>query len=179
MRLEFNKQGLLPPGDYQMSIEELKNSILVLGDGSSPTWNGTWRLHLVENLAILANQLAKVGYETLYIDGSFVEQKDHPNDIDGYFDCNYMDLATGSLLSELNLLDPFKVWTWDPESRMPYRGYAKKQLPMWHKYRVEIYPNTGHPCGIIDGKGSSLRFDQAFRQSRFEDSPKGIIKLVS
>lgn len=62
---------------------------------------------------------------------------------------------------------------------MSYRGYAKKQLPMWHKYRVEIYPNTGLPSGIVDGRGNSLRFDQAFRQSRFEDRPKGIIKLVS
>jgi hypothetical protein len=162
-----------------MTLDELKKSILVIGDGSSSTWDRDWRLHLVENVAILASQLAEVGYDTLYIDGSFVEQKDHPNDIDGYFDCDYMDLATGKIPDELNLIDPFKVWTWDPESRMPYRGYAKKQLPMWHKYRVEIYPNTGLPSGIVDGRGNSLRFDQAFRQSRFEDRPKGIIKLVS
>lgn len=179
MTLQFNKDGLLPAGDYEMTIEELKSSLLVVGDGSSEYWDSEWRLYLVQNVGILASQLAQVGYNTLFIDGSFVENKDHPNDIDGYFDCDLMDLATGKIPDELNILDPFKVWTWDPASRRPYKGYAKRQLPMWHQYRVEIYPNTGRPSGIVDGKGNSLRFDQAFRQARFEDKPKGIIKLTS
>ncbi len=179
----FNSDGLLPPGEYEVTLAGLRGSILVNGDGTSPTWDREWRSKLVDNVGILAAQLRSVGFPVLYIDGSFVENKDHPNDVDCYFDCfepdDFIRLASGELLDSLNLIDPYKVWTWRNEDRRPYPGYAKKQLPMWHKYRVEIYPNTGRPSGIHDGKGKSLRFDQAFRLSRFEDKPKGVIKLIS
>lgn len=179
MALTFNQNGVLPPGDHELTIEELKQSILVLGDGSSTSWDTEWRAYLVANVEVLALQLAKVGYRTLFLNGSFVEKKDRPNDIDGYFDCDRNDLATGRLVNALNSLDQYNVWTWDPSSRKPYAGYTKLQLPMWHVYRVELYPNTGLPSGLKNSSGQSLRFDQAFRQVRFEDTPKGIIKLVS
>jgi len=81
---------------------------------------------------------------------------------------------------QLNLLDPFKVWTWDPMSRKPYRGYPKKQLPMWHRYRVELYPHVpglGLGSGILDRWGNELEFPSAFRQSRRDGTPRGIIKI--
>ena len=78
----------------------------------------------------------------IFADGSFAEDKDHPNDIDGYFVCDFDLLRTGELTRQLNLLDPFKVWTWAPAARKPYRRYPKKQLPMWHRYRVELYPHV-------------------------------------
>jgi hypothetical protein len=89
----------------------------------------------------------------IFADGSFVEDKDHPNDIGGYFVYSLDLLRTGELTRQLNLLDPWKVWTWDPASRKPYRGYPKKQLPMWHHYRVELYPHVpglGIGCGVLD-----------------------------
>ena len=98
------------------------------------------RASLVENLAVLVAQLRNVGVREVFADGSFVEDKDHPNDIDGYFVCDLQRLASGNLQRELNLIDPHKVWTWDPTERRPFRGYPKKQLPMWHQYRVELYP---------------------------------------
>ena len=83
--------------------------------------------------------------------------QDHPNDIDRYFVCDLDRLRTGELTRELNLLDPYKVWTWDPASRKPYRGYPKNQLPMWHRYRVELYPHfPGMGCGIRDITGFDL-----------------------
>ncbi len=103
----FNKYGLLPPGDYELTLEELKKSILVKGPANKPpTWDAAWRLTLVENLTILIRQLWKVGIEDIFIDGSFVEDKDHPNDIDGYFECDIFELISGDLQRELNLLDP-------------------------------------------------------------------------
>jgi len=72
---------------------------------------------LVENLAILARQLWQVGIREIFADGSFAEDKDHPNDIDGYFVCSLDMLRSGELTRRLNLLDPWKVWTWDPASR--------------------------------------------------------------
>lgn len=174
----FTEDGLLPPGDYQMTLDELRESMLVKGPGADHlNWDGAWRLHLVDNLEILAKQLWQAGVDDIFVNGSFVEDKDHPNDIDGYFVCQLGSLASGELQQKLNLLDPFKVWTWDPASRMPYRGSPKKQLPMWHKYRVELYPHCGQPSGIRDRFGNVLEFPSAFRICRRSDQAKGIIRL--
>ena len=91
----------------------------------SPTWDSAWRAKLVGNLEILTRQLWQVGVTEVFADGSFAEDKDHPNDVDGYFVCGLGPLRSGQLTRELNLLDPYKVWTWDPASRKPYRGYPK------------------------------------------------------
>jgi len=174
----FTPEGLLPPGDYEMTFPELRASALVAGPGSDfPDWDGPWRAHLVDNLDVLVGQLWQVGIDDVFIDGSFVEDKDHPNDIDGYFLCDLMELASGRLAQRLNLLDPFKIWTWEPASRRPFRGYPKRQLPMWHQYRIELYPHFGQPCGIRDRYGNELEFPSAFRLSRRDGSPRGIVKL--
>lgn len=86
-------------------------------------------------------------------------------------------LVSGPLERELNRLDPFKVWTWDPPSRRPYRGSPKAQLPMWHRYRVELYPHFGQLCGIKDKYGNDLEFPSAFRMSRRDGRPRGILKI--
>jgi hypothetical protein len=179
----FEADGLLPPGDYEVSFDELRQSVLVLGPGDPkdyPSWDGVWRERLVSNLETLTRQLWQVGIKEIYADGSFAEDKDHPNDIDGYFVCDLPRLASGELTRQLNLLDPDKVWTWDPVSRKPYRGYPKKQLPMWHRYRVELYPHVpglGQGVGIFDKFGHELEFPAAFRQSRRDGKPRGIVKV--
>ena len=173
----FTADGLLPPGDYPLSLAQLQASMLVHGPGG-PTWDSAWRAKLVENLAILVQQLWAVGIKDIWIDGSFVEAKDHPNDIDGYFVCDLAYLASGRLQQALNALDPQQVWTWDPETRRPYRGYPKLQLPMWHVYRVELYPHVGQLCGIRDRYGHELEFPSAFRQARPHGKPKGIITIT-
>jgi hypothetical protein len=173
----------LPPGDYEVSFGELRNSVLVFGPGAveeQSSWDMPWRLQLIKNLEILTRQLWQVGIRDIFADGSFAEDKDHPNDIDGYFVCSLDLLRTGELARQLNLLDPFKIWTWDPASRKPYRGYPKKQLPMWHRYRVELYPHVpglGIGTGIRDRYGHELEFPSAFRQSRRDGKPRGIVKI--
>jgi hypothetical protein len=178
----FQPNGLLPPGDYEVSLDELRRSVLVSGPLESSergAWDSGWRSRLVDNLEMLAKQLWQVGIREIYADGSFAEDKDHPNDIDGYFVCSLQDLASGEMARQLNLLDPFKVWTWDPLSRKPYRGYPKKQLPMWHRYRVELYPHVpglGLGSGILtDGEMSSnsrRRFASRGGMARREASSK-------
>ena len=179
----FEPDGLLPPGDFELSFDELRQSLLVAGPGNqeiAAAWDMPWRTLLVQNLEILTRQLWKVGIREIFADGSFAEDKDHPNDIDGYFVCDFDLLRTGELTRQLNLLDPFKVWTWAPASRKPYRGYPKKQLPMWHRYRVELYPHVpelGIGSGIRDQHGHELEFPAAFRQSRRDGKPRGIVKI--
>lgn len=177
---EFTRWGLLPQGDYEVTLEELRQSILVTGPSDRakyPAWDARWRGHLVDNLEILVHQLWQVGITDIFVDGSFAEDKDHPNDIDGYFVCDMWRLASGELERELNLIDPNKVWTWDPASRRPCRGYPKKQLPMWHQYRVELYPHFGQLSGICDEHGNELEFPSAFRRSRCDGRPRGIVKI--
>jgi hypothetical protein len=179
----FNPDGLLPPGDYEVSFDELRRSILVDGprdSSGSTSWDRRWRERLVGNLEVLTRQLWAVGIREVFADGSFAEDKDHPNDIDGYFVCDLRPLMTGELARQLNLLDPAKVWTWDPTSRKPYRGYPKKQLPMWHQYRVELYPHVpglGLGSGIRDKYGNELEFPSAFRQCRRNGKLRGIVRI--
>lgn len=179
----FDADGLLPAGDYELSFENLRKSLLVVGpeDGERHLyWDRDWREWLVGNLEVLTRELWQVDVREVYVDGSFAEDKDHPNDIDGYFVCDLRPLVTGELTRQLNLLDPAKVWTWDPASRKPYRGYPKKQLPMWHRYRVELYPHVpsmGIGSGIVDRYGNELEFPSAFRQCRRNGKPRGIVKI--
>ena len=174
---DFTNDGLLPPGDYELTLDSLRESMLVVGpQAGRPTWDASWRLQLVSNLTILVTQLRQVGITGIFIDGSFVEDKDHPNDIDGYFECDLRRFASGELERELNLLDPHKCWTWDPRQRRPYRGYWKMQLPMWHIYRVELYPHYGQWSGIVDTHGHPLEFPSAFRLSRHL-TPRGVVKI--
>jgi hypothetical protein len=176
----FTSNGMLPTGDYEVSFEELRASMLVQGPLGVDAWDAAWRSHLVDNLEIMTRQLWQVGIQEVFVDGSFVEDKAHPNDIDGYFVCTLDALRTGQLLRDLNQLDPNQAWTWSPASRVAFRGYPKKQLPMWHHYRVELYPHVpgmGIGCGIMDRHGHELEFPSAFRQSRRDGTPRGILLL--
>jgi hypothetical protein len=175
---DFDPDGCLPAGDYELTLDELRASILVRGPADGyPSWDRAWRASLVANAEVLVRQLWQVGISDIFLDGSFVEDNEHPNDIDGSFVCDLIELASGRLQSALNLLDPHKVWTWDPASRRPYRGYPKKQLPMWHQYRVELYPHYGQPSGSRDKYGNELEFPSAFRLSRRDGRPRGIVKI--
>lgn len=178
---ELTADGVLPPGDYPISLQHLAESPLVLGYDDPmdcPTWDSAWRSELVQRLTVLVKQLWAVGIDEVYVDGSFVEDKDHPNDIDGYFVCSADAIASGRLESELNRIDPQKCWTWDRQKRRAYRGYPKRQLPMWHAYRVELYPHYSGLIAGIDEHGNQLEFPAYFRKCRRSGHPKGIIRIV-
>lgn len=179
-RVHFNKQGLLPKGDYEYTFKELRESIFVHGPEKPaiPNWDKQWRAYLVNQAEILVNQLWDIGITEIWLDGSFAEAKPHPNDIDGYFECDLSEFASGYIQRELNKRDPHKIWTWDSSARKSYRGYMKKQLPMWHKYRVEFYPHYGQNSGITDIHGNPEMFPAAFRKDRTTNKEKGIIKLI-
>ncbi len=67
--------GLLPPGDYDLSFEELRRSLLVVGPGNADnTWDATWRESLVDNLEVMTRQLWQVGIREVFAGGSIVEE---------------------------------------------------------------------------------------------------------
>ena len=175
----FTALGLLPLGAHQATFEELRASLLVCGPGvGNSTWDSEWRARLVDNAEVLVSQLWEVGITEIFLDGSFAEEKDHPNDIDGYFEVDVRRLASGDLQRDLNALDPHKIWTWDPVSRRPHKGSTKKQLPMWHEYRVELYPHYPGLIALRDDWGNELQFPSAFRQQRHTGNRKGIVKIL-
>jgi len=168
----FTNDGVLSAGDYLLTLDELVFSPLVSGWRQEVEWDVPWRQLLVKNLAVLVNQLWQVGIQEIFVDGSFVENKPHPNDIDGYFVCDKHEWFGGELRARLDKLDP--IWNWERRSRSP--GSPKRQLTMWHKYRVELFPHVGQGTGILDQFGHELEFPSAFRQIR-NFQPKGIVKI--
>ncbi len=162
-----------------MTLDQIEESTFVAGpEPRTPNWDESWRRQLVSNLRIVVGQLRDVGVDEIFVDGSFAEDKDHPNDIDGYFACEPMRFASGDLERDLNRIDPKKSWTWSHSARRAYRGYPKLQLPMWHAYRIEMYP---HYAGLVAGNdehGQPLEFPAFFRKRRDNGAPKGIIRIV-
>jgi hypothetical protein len=99
------------------------------------------------------------------------------SDIDGYFVVAPSRLAGRRLEVELNRLDPHRVWTWSHLARVVPPEGGKPQLPMWMRYRVELFPHfPGLSSGIPDEFGNPLTFPAAFRKSRAH-RPKGILAL--
>jgi hypothetical protein len=177
----FVAEGVLDVGTYEATFALLRQSLLVQGPpgATTDTWDHDRRGRLVDNAEILVNQLWQVGITEVFLDGSFTEEKPRPNDIDGYFECDAADIAKGILQQKLNQLDPYKIWTWSPGSRRPAKGSTKRQLPMWHRYRVELYPHyRGLMSGIQDQYGNELQFPAAFRQQRSTGLRKGIVKII-
>lgn len=176
--MKFNQYGLLAPGDYPLTLWELRQSILVRGqrDPQLP-WDSQWRLQLVSNLEICAKQLWAVGVEEIYIDGSFVTDKYRPNDIDGFFIApDPREALDGTLAKRLNQLDPYQCWGWE---RRRFDVYGNLELEMWHRYRVELFPHChGIYSGIENERGENMKFDEFFRLDRDFLIAKGIVKLV-
>jgi len=69
---DFTDDGLLPPGDHEITLSELRESVLVAGPANAsahPGWDAPWRRHLVDNLEVLVKQLWQVGVTGIFIDG--------------------------------------------------------------------------------------------------------------
>ena len=158
--LIFNDNGLLAAQDYPMTLNQIRTSLLVTGPKDGLPWDADKRMFLVDNLEIMVNQLWIVGITEIYIDGYFVA-----------------DVRTlPDIVRELNSIDPHKIWSW--KDRIYDRNSAKWQLPMWHRYKVELYPHIGQSSGIVDEHGLEQMFPAAFRKTRDTLEPKGIVKII-
>jgi hypothetical protein len=68
----FTKEGFLPPGIHQTTLDEFEKRFA----------NTIWRKDLFGCLLKLIADLKAVGCKALYIDGSYTTNKRLPNDID-------------------------------------------------------------------------------------------------
>lgn len=143
----------------------------------SPTWNAEWRGELVERVIQVFDLFNRAGgVEEFWLDGSFVEAIDRPNDVDVYFTL-HDPREWLTLPGRLNDLEGDAIWTWDPARRRRYPGSTRPKPPFWGRYRVDIYPDLGRPSGIFDADGNPLTFAEAFRQQRGTNRRKGIVRL--
>jgi hypothetical protein len=182
----FDEEGRLPPGDYEMTLAEISTSILVTQqfDGRDTNWDENWRMKLVENLRIMAQQLWDEGITEIFIDGSFATDKPKPGDIDGYFVVQKPEGMSDfefeeHLCAQLNERDRHKVWTWKDSDRRKPSEAEKGQLPMWWQYHVEMWPEYGQSSNQVHPvTGKELTHADLFRITKFTGEEKGIIKLI-
>jgi len=176
---EFDARGLLPPGDHLVTFSELRASRLVSRRGDDPRWDEAWRAGLVDNLEHLTRSLKRAGVSHLYIGGSFVEDCGRPSDIDGYFLCDEQAVLGGRLQRKLNSRFGPRIWDWDPARRTPGPGSdGLAKLLMWHRYRVELMPDFGQAIPEFrDRYGNELRYRDAYRMTKGDMYPKGLVKI--
>lgn len=174
----FDERGLLPPGDYEMTLEQLKRSMLVRGPLLAPDdWDQTWRTQLVDNLAIFVRQLWQEGVARIFVDGSFVTEKGHPRDIDAYFEVDAA--AWPDMQRRLDRLEPQGMWIKANFRQKSPHQRAGERTPMWTSYKVDLYPDFGQPAAtiLVGSKPVPLVFPAFFRMTR-SGEPKGIVRVI-
>lgn len=137
---DFTTGGLLPPGVHWATWEEIVSRF-----GSNPR-----REELLAGLHLALENLRVAGCRTVYIDGSFVTDKDVPGDYDACWDEEGVDP---------DALDPVLL-TFDP-------GRATQKAT----YAGELFPATA--LAAEDG----LSFLEFFQIDKESSDPKGIIAI--
>ena len=128
--------GELPPGEHQASLNEVE---AVYGSSTDR------RKLLMQGLREAASNFELSGVKTLWIDGSFITDKEEPNDIDGCWEY--------TLVVDTEKLDPF---------------FLGSREEIKNKYGLDFFI-----ANIIEA-GSGLPFPKFFQVNRDGD-PKGII----
>jgi hypothetical protein len=129
----FTYNGLLPPGIHRASVGELRDKL---------GWSKQ-RRELIGGLEKVLELMGSCGVERVYLDGSFVTDKDRSGDIDGCY-----DVPRGANLGAMYPIWPF---TW------PNRLASKD------RFGTEMFP-AGAPA-TASGE-PFLSFFQKDRQGR-------------
>lgn len=169
--LRFLKNGLLPAGDLEISLEDLEVYVRE-GPGNGQTWDTSWRLELLQEFKKRYQQLTAAGIKEVYIDGSYATDKFRPNDMDVYFVVPRKKWRSGAE-KLLKTMDP-EFWRFETELQED----GKVGYPMAYHHHVEMYPvyqehtpAYAEAPELVDPK---IKF---FRTDKYSHRPKGIIKL--
>jgi hypothetical protein len=139
---KFNNYGELPPGIHEATFEEFEIRFSFSNK----------RKELIGGLKKAIKILKQVGCKIVYIDGSFVTYVELPNDFDGCWDENGVNL---------NLLVQLEPLFFD------FDNMRKKQK---EKFKGEFFPSQAS----ADGYNNFIEF---FQKVRFTNRKKGIIKI--
>jgi hypothetical protein len=177
----FNQYGVLPD-DVDATLDEIENSFLVTGAGLDlPDWAAQSRKSLVDNLRTVVTIFRDVGgVKDIFVNGSFVTERESPSDIDGYFTLvDVTEWRSGEFQRRLNERDPSvtPIWTWRKEDRVSCFTPSKRP-PYWCRYFVDLQPDLGLRSDILGPDGTFLTIPDAFRQVTETRTRKGIIRLV-
>ncbi len=132
----LQENGELPPGEHQASLDEVE---AVYGSSTDR------RKLLMRGLREAANNFEFSGVRTLWINGSFITDKEDPNDIDGCWEY--------TLVVDMKKLDPL---------------FLGAREEMKNKYGLDFFI-----ANIVEA-GSGLPFPKFF-QVNHDGDPKGII----
>jgi hypothetical protein len=136
----FEPNGKLPPGIHWATWTEIAERF---------GWN-PHRRELLAGLRRAVDMLGAAGCTTLYLDGSFVTSRAHPNDYDACWAAHGVDVA---------LLD---------RSLLEYVGNRTDQAVLFHR---DLFPSHG----LADPFG--MRFLDFFQRDKFTRRPKGIVSI--
>lgn len=128
---------VLPPGIHWALLAEI-------GAQFGQTPHRAW---LFDGVVEVALALRRANCSRMYLDGSFVTEKIHPNDFDGCWDATNVDVA---------LLDPVLL------------SFSNGRAAQKQKYRGEMFIANG----LNSGTGTFLEF---FQREKSTGLPKGIV----
>lgn len=136
----FNEKGFLPPGIHDATWEQFVERYAITEHRTS----------LIKQMKTLIVHLKEVGSRSLFVDGSFVTNKERPNDYDACWDVHGV---------KIEVVDPILL---------DLSPNGKQQIE--DKYGGDIRPDLFSP---IETEGTYLEF---FQEDRDGD-PKGIVRL--
>lgn len=140
MRPSFNGNGTLSEGIHLLTWAEFLSFF-----GVTPH-----RLNLISGIEAAVRALSHAGCHTIYIDGSFVTNKEIPDDYDACWDINGVNPT---------LIDPILL------------KFDDGRIAMRTKYKGDLFP--AQLTEGITGK----TFLEFFQQDKGNGDPKGIVKL--
>jgi len=141
----FESSGYLPSGIYETTVDEFKQRFVY----------GTKRNEIFNGILRLIEDLKAVGCNAMYVDGSYISEKQRPNDAD---------------------------ICWEMIDDPIYEAYAKRTCPVLFMTKGKRPEQQARYCSdvfIADAVelSTGLAFLNFFQKIKYSTEPKGIIKI--
>lgn len=133
--------GVLPPGVHYASLEEIKIRFATTEH----------RIKLFDGIIEVVTILKRANCKALYIDGSYVTEKEHPSDFDGCWD------AIGVVAAAL---DPVLL------------DFSDDRAAQKRRFGGELFPASWPATSIGD-----VQFFEFFQTDKHTGDPKGIVGI--
>ncbi len=130
---------ILPPGEHIATLQEIKQSLAF----------NHHRLNLFNGLVSAARLLAQSGCKYLYLDGSYVTEKDMPGDFDACWSIEQVDFS---------IVDPI------------FLDLSKGTTAQKARFGGELFPNCTE-------RASGKLFKDFFKNEKHTNQEKGIIVI--